>query len=197
MMPPSPLELMALADGELEEPRKGEVERWLAEQPGRQAQQRQREGFHRLVGEAARAREAAQAAPDLSGNILALLEQETAPTQSGPRARPGAVVVPLRRWPSSRKLLGALAFGTAAAAALALWWRPTTQPTPGKPVLVASSRMPSPDVIEEDAVVGDDSTAITSVDFGTQSGAIFYVRGQTTASAVLWIDDTPSPLSTP
>jgi hypothetical protein len=57
--------------------------------------------------------------------------------------------------------------------------------------------MPSPDVIEEDAVVGDDSTAITSVDFGTQSGAIFYVRGQTTASAVLWIDDTPSPLSTP
>lgn len=196
MMPPSPLELMALADGELEEPRKGEVERWLAEQPGRQAQQRQREGFHRLVGEAARAREAAPAAPDLSGNILALLEQETVPTQSGPRARPG-VVVPLRRWPSSRKLLGALAFGTAAAAALALWWRPMTQPTPGKPVLVASSRMPSPDIVEEDAVVGDDSTAITSVDFGTQSGAIFYVRGQTTASAVLWIDDTPSPLSTP
>ena len=45
----------------------------------------------------------------------------------------------------------------------------------------------------DDAVIGDDGSAITSVEFGAQSGAIFYVRGQTNSSAVLWLDDNEAP----
>jgi anti-sigma factor RsiW len=194
---------MALADGELEEPRKGEVERWLAARPDQQQRQRRRESFHRLVGESAKTHLGPSSIPDLTGSILAAVEREaagreTAPTQSGPRPRQRSPqVVALGGWLTSRKLLGAVAFGTAAAAALALWLRPAAPPEPARPVLIASSRLPVPDVAEDDAVVGDDSTTITSIDLGSQSGAVFYVRGQTTASAVLWIDDTPPSPSSP
>lgn len=199
MTPPTPLELMALADGELEEPRKSEVERWLAQNPAHQARQHQRQAFHELVGEAARIHRATLPTPDLTNNILDLIDRdssdrETSPTQSGPRTRQPAEVLPLRGF-ASRKFVGAMAFGVAAAAAVLLWWKSAPPPPRPEPDLVASVKSPSPDV-DDDAVVGDDSAAITSVDFGNQSGAIFYVRGQTTASAVLWIDDT-TPKSTP
>jgi anti-sigma factor RsiW len=193
---------MALADGELEEPRKGEVERWLAARPDQQQRQRRRESFHRLVGESAKTHFGPASIPDLTGSILAAVEREaagreTAPAQSGPRPRQRAQVVHLGGWLTSRRLLGAVAFGTAAAAALALWWRPIAPVEQARPVLIASSRLPAPDVAEDDAVVGDDSTTITSIDLGSQSGAVFYVRGQTTASAVLWIDDSPPSPSSP
>ena len=203
MIPPSPLELMALADGELGEPRKSEVERWLAARPDQQQRQRRRESFHRLAGESARTHFGPTSIPDLTGSILAAVEREavgreTAPTQSGPRPRQRSPqVVDLGGWLTPRRLLGAVAFGTAVAAALALWWRPVAPVEPARPVLIASSRLPAPDVAEDDAVVGDESTTITSIDLGSQSGAVFYVRGQTTASAVLWIDDTPPSPSSP
>ncbi|MCS6898803.1 MAG: hypothetical protein RMJ98_03760 [Myxococcales bacterium] len=204
MTPPSPLELMALADGELEEPRKTEVERWLAERPEQQRRQQRREAFLRLVAESAKTHLSPPSSPDLTDAILAAVEREgfgreTTPIQSGLRSRrPPAQVIQLNGWSTSRKLLGSVAFTAAAAAALIFWWS-SAAPVypPARPVEIASSRLPPPDIAEDDAVIGDESTTITSIDLGSQSGAVFYVRGQTTASAVLWIDDTPSPPSTP
>jgi negative regulator of sigma E activity len=192
---------MALADGELEEPRKSEVERWLGDHPGHQRRQQQNQRFFRYIGEVARSLPPLSPPVDLTEGILAAIEaeaidRESTPSQSGPRARQPAQVLPVQR-PLAPRFLVAATLAFAAAAALALWWKATPLDAPSAPLLVASSRLPTPDA-EDDAVVSDDSTAITSIDLGNQSGAVFYVRGQTTASAVLWIDDTtPPPAGTP
>jgi anti-sigma factor RsiW len=193
---------MALADGELEEPRKGEVERWLGDHPDHQRRQQHHQRFFQHIGEAARSLPPISPPVDLTESILAAIEaeavdRESTPSQSGPRTRQPAQVLPLRR-PLAPRFLAAATLAFAAAAALALWWKAAPLHAPSAPLLVASSRLPPAPDTEDDAVVSDDSTAITSIDLGNQSGAVFYVRGQTTASAVLWIDDTtPPPAGTP
>lgn len=194
MIPPTPLELMALTDGELQDPRKSEVERWLIQNPEVQAQQQHRQLFQKQVERAVRHHYDALPNPDLTEDILALIDLESSietPLQSGFRSRKTPTQSLLHR-ASTRKVLGVLTLGLAAAAATLLWWKSSSPPHPLKPIAIASAESPPPDV-EDDGVVGEDSPAITSIDFGNQSGAIFYVRGKTTTSAVLWIDDTSPP----
>lgn len=208
MKRPTPLELMAYADGELDEPQAREVARWLVANPEDRALVAGMRSFHEQVGEAA---ERLVVAPpvDLTDSIFAAIERdnrESAPAKSGPRltsrrvaeppakpqvASPPARVTTLhRRRPYGPALAGVFAV----AAAGLLWWRspaPTQLASPAEEPSHAqiTSAVVASVAIDDDAVIGDDGSAITSVEFGAQSGAIFYVRGDNTASAVLWLED--------
>ncbi len=216
MKQPSPVELMAFADGELDEPRASEVAGWLAEQPAEGARHERRQTLHRLTAEAARVGFAAPASFDVSDAIMAAIaagvtgdeaanDQVPAASETPPVRRAPAEVTPLppprapspsfaARRAASRPLMvfGAL---VAVAAASLLWWRTSGSapvanvPADGPSQATATAMVASVLPADDDVVIGDDGAAVTSVDFGDQSGAIFYVPGTSSASAVVWVDD--------
>lgn len=207
MKRPTPLELMAYADGELDEPQAREVACWLVANPEDRALVAGMRSFHEQVGEAA---ERLVVAPpvDLTDSIFAAIEREnreSAPAKSGPRLTSRRVAEPpaVQAGPQAARVASlhrrrpygpALAGVFAVAAAGLLWWRspaPTQLASPAEEPSHAqvTSAIVASVAIDDDAVIGDDGSAITSVEFGAQSGAIFYVRGDNTASAVLWLED--------
>ncbi len=211
---PSPLEWMAFLDGELDEPRASEVALWLEEHPEDAALLARRQLFHEQVASVAVQRFSPDPSLDLTASIMAAVEREnatreSAPAKSGPRLSSraeatGGKVIPLparpasaeaaRRWPGALALVGIAAAAAAAAGAV---WSSAPAPSTLASSDPATAQAPSAIVasvgVDDDAVIGDDGSAITSVEFGAQSGAIFYVRGQTNSSAVLWLDDNEAP----
>lgn len=196
---PTRIELMAFADGEVAPPRALEIERWLAEHPDDRRFVEQLAGLGHLVREVTPRGKA----PDLTDSIFAAIERE-APVRSGPRLVRSAAQTPLPIDPPRPSLLSRLRVPSsilvlAAAAALLLWWR--SAPT-SDPLLLASASpteapsgsdmIASASAMGDDDVVNDDGSTINAIEFGAQSGAIFYVRGAAHASAVVWIDDNDS-----
>ncbi|RYE94876.1 MAG: hypothetical protein EOO75_00805 [Myxococcales bacterium] len=279
MKQPSPLELMAFADDELDEPRASEVARWLAAHPAEAAGLDWQRDLHQATAEVGRASFGAPLDLDLSDRIMAAIlapdseragpavsgmvaigthltlgdrepvvgepvtaeraserpaasaglaasegttgrpaseglaasagrssEARASGAVAGAAARPAlAEVTPLpgprasltslaSRRAASRPLMVFGALLAAAAAAVIMWRSPdhsqARAPHDAPSQVTATALVASVLPADEDAVIGDDGTAITSVDFGSQSGAIFYVSGSTTASAVVWVDDS-------
>jgi hypothetical protein len=126
---------------------------------------------------------------------------EASPAVHGPHG-------PSHRSPRSAALAVLLA-AVAVAAALLVWWRSPAAPTvryeagvglqpsstPGagggeQADPSASAMLAIATTLDDDEIFGDDGSEIDSVDFGSQSGAIFYVQGKAhTNSAVIWVDD--------
>lgn len=182
MKPPTPIELMALADGELDEPRLSEVEAYLASH-AREAEQVERaRALHGHVADALRERPSI----DLTDDVMAAIDRQSAAARNAQ--------VPLVR-PSARPPATAAARGGtvvtialfAAAAAVVLWWQASS---PSRaPVTVAS-------VAPQHAAPptsSDEGTSVSAVDFGSNHGAIFFVRGENESSTpVVWIgEETP------
>jgi hypothetical protein len=156
-------------------------------------------------------REAAQEATDLAPSqrtmrVAAGGSHSEPPSDTHLTAKPGAARSGNR---SPRPAaLGFLLVGVAAAAALLVWWRSPAAPTVryeagiglqpsaqgpgagGQAEPAASAMLAIATTLDDDDVVGDDGSEIDVVDFGAQSGAIFYVPGKShTNSAVIWVDD--------
>jgi anti-sigma factor RsiW len=197
MKAPTPIELMAFYDGELEEPRAREVRAWLASSG---------EGAELVDNFRALGRHVRKAAPppappaDLSDRIFAALEAEP----SGPRVKPASQPAPrlapvltlrpaapepgpeARPLPAARRALGwvplsATGMILAAAAAFLFWWSPGG----------LSPRIQGPGVAGKPVspLVAITSTDVNSVDFGARMGSIYFVSNDSQNTPVLWIDD--------
>lgn len=182
MKAPTPIELMAYADGELDEPRASEVERYLVEHPEQAHVVERTRALSRGVSEALHERDV-----DLADDIMAAIDRQAA-------AGRNAALPPVRA--SARPPATAAARGGtvivlslfAAAAAVMLWWH-SSSPSRA-PVTVAS-------VTPQQAAPPtstDEGTSVTAVDFGSNHGAIFFVRGDNESSTpVVWIGEDPAP----
>lgn len=184
MRPPSALELMALADGELDEAREAEVERYLAAHPELAAAVARERGFYAEVGAALDRR----AGIDLTDDVMAAIDRQGAALRNAPApaahpsARPSATLAARGGTVITIALF-------AAAAAVMLWWQVSA---PARaPVAVASV---SPPVVATPAAPGEPGTSVSAVDFGSNHGAIFFVRGENTETTpVVWIGEDPQP----
>lgn len=196
MQPPTELELMCHADGELDGPRAKEIEAWLATSAEGQAYVAGIERLGDLVREAVLAQvepDAGRPPCDVVDEVMRAIESPPpvdSPTQ--PLAG-GAEVVPLRAHTPRRErvLRVTMAATMAAAASVLLWLGVQRQPeqivgAPIEPLLVASAL---PSALDDDGV-GEDGTEVEQVDFGERGGAIFYVSGASkTATTVIWLND--------
>ncbi len=184
MKAPTPLELMALADGELEEPRLSEVEAYLDVQAS-------------AASEVARARElsarvsaALQARPaiDLADDVMAAIDRQSAASRNAqlPAVRPSA------RPPATAAVRGGTVVTLvlfAAAAAVMLWWQASS---PSRAPVAVASVAPPPATAPVSA--GDEGTSVSAVDFGSNHGVIFFVHGEHEESTpVVWIGEEGAP----
>jgi negative regulator of sigma E activity len=197
MKTPTPIELMAFYDGELDEPRAREVRAWLAANG---------EGAALVDNFRALGRHVRKAAPspappiDLGDRIFAALDAEP----SGPRVKsqpaPSPRLAPVltlrpaapepaaepRRLPAARRALGWAPLGAtgmafAAAAAFILWWSPvglgpraTSNVGPSKPTTLG---------------ITAHGTDVNTVDFGERMGSLYFVSNDSQSTPVLWLDD--------
>jgi anti-sigma factor RsiW len=211
MSRPTDLELMAYFDGELEEPRRTEVTRWLeSDAAGDDVGAAQQKlaglalGAEWVQSTAPRTTEADPAAVDA---ILAAIRTEQVPSASPTVSREAAN--DNQRW-----TVGVLALVSAAAAALFLWPR-----APDTPPGVASAGSSAPRTVTSsasmiagttassgavDAAVGVDDDVqgvqVATIDFGARTGAIYNVVSDVfqdggagaekhVATTVVWIAD--------
>jgi anti-sigma factor RsiW len=195
--PPTDLELMAYADGELEDPRRAEVEAWLASHEA----PRQKLAALDLVSEIMRgeALEGAAGAGSITDAVMAKIDAEE-------QAPAPANVVPLRRKrPSSapRTVYMIAASVVAAAAGMMLWGR-TTQDEDARrrnlppSVLVqttatatATTEAPKPDAPKPEGDV-EHGVEVAAVNTGGLPFTLFYVPSGTAASGtttVVWFTD--------
>ena len=207
--PPSDLELMLYADGELEEPRLAEVEAYLSRPGPARTKIRALDLASALVRESApapadgltdaimariQAEGAAQPAPVKLATVHALPVRATLPRSASKPANDG-----------SRGIFTLAAVAFAAAAGLMLWGkahlaqdpqahlRPIPAQTPAQTSAVARVEPPAParpvDAAEDD----DHGVEVASVNFGSRTGSIFYVPKGVAASnattTVVWLND--------
>ncbi len=196
--PPTDLELMLYADGELAEDRLVAVEAWLEREPaGDDA--RDKLTSLGLVSELirAQAREASAGADDIADAVMRRIEAEPVlstprplASVSGPAPRP----VILRGAPANdnvRSFYVIAAAVVAAAAAVLLWIHP---PAPADRGAVAQLTVPQPVTSAPSAPEADveHGVEVAAVDFGARMGAVFYVPTGTSASStttVVWLSD--------
>lgn len=183
MRPPTPLELMAFADGELDEPRLGEVEAYLASHEDTAA------GVARARAVSARVSDALRAHPDadLTDDVMAAVDRQRAAALNAP---PQPVRLSARP-PATAAARGATIVTIAlfaAAAAVVLWWQassPSRAPVTVASVAPQQATPPSP---------SDEGTSVSAVDFGSNHGAIFFVHGEHEASTpVVWVGEEAAP----
>lgn len=209
MNKPTDMELMLFADGELDEPRRGQVEAYLQSNSAA----RDKLAALRIVGAFVEGQ--ADDAPSLTDAIMGRIEQDApAPV---PRAdnvislhAHRAVTPKSERVPASglfgrtsRAVYYFAAVAVAAAAAMTLWVRmdpqmaalpPTTAIVPVSPAAPGAAAALS---VEPAAPVGLDpevGVEVAAVDFGTRSGTVFYVQGDDAApgatTTVVWVNDS-------
>lgn len=189
--PPTQLELMQFADGELDEARAREIERHLAASAEARAFVSSIGTLGDLIRDSA-AHHAADAL-DVSDAVMSAID-------SALSAQPPAPIAQLdearrqREAQSARKGATLLALTLAAAAALVIWLNvagrddaavehgPVAQPS----AVASVAQLPS-----DEASGGDDGTAVDNVDFGERLGAIFYVPTgvKSAMTTVVWISD--------
>ena len=206
---PNDLELMAYFDGELEEPRRAEVARWLEDpamaEDARSA--RQKLAGLALGAEIVRSAEPRADEPDPSAveAILAAVAAEAGPVPV--RAASNAVANDNHRWG-----VGLLGLAVAAAAAVLLWpSAPNTTPGVASAVstgttlaAVSVAAPPSASTGANEALAETDeevqAVQVATVDFGTRTGAIYNVVSDVlqdggsgaekhVATTVVWIAD--------
>lgn len=213
MKRPTDMELMLFADGELDEPRHHEVERFLASD----AEGRDKLAGLRVVG--AFVQEQADDGPsalNIADAVMARVAQE------GRSARvPADNVIPLqgrrnqapkseREAPASglfgrtsRAVYYFAGAAIAAAAAMSLWVQvdpqmpalpPTTAIVPGAQAVPGPVAALPADTAPVAALEPDVGVEVAAIDFGTRSGAIFYVQGNEAATGgtttVVWVNDS-------
>jgi hypothetical protein len=206
---PTDLELMLFADGELDEPRREQIEEFLLSN----AAARDKMAALRVVGAFVGGQ--ADDAPSFADAIMARIDQE------GPAAtaRPDNVI-PLhgRRAPSpkserapasglfgrtSRAVYYFAAVAVAAAAAMTLWIRvdpqmaalpPTTAIVPMSPAAPGAAAALAVEPAAVAALDPEVGVEVAAVDFGTRSGTVFYVQGDDAApgatTTVVWVNDS-------
>lgn len=196
---PTDLELMAYADGELDEPRRAEVEAFLASAPGARAKL----AGLAAVGDVLREREA-RVDVDLADAILARIDAEAdapaAPPKKLPRVQLGPPSPPSRRSANDNafRIFSLAAAAVAVAAGVTIWAR--TEPVAPIAAIVAPSGAasvapagPTPShataAYEADSEVG---ASVAAVDFGSNSGSIFYVPSGVAVTTVVWIAEPGS-----
>ena len=197
---PTDLELMAYADGELDDPRRAQVEAFLAVSPDAQAKL----AGLRVVGDVVRelAREPASGAADvdLTDAILAHVEREALPARKRlPRVEVGAPPPRSRRSANDNafRIFSFAAAAVAVAAGVMIWAR--TEPAaplvalgvPSRAVSIGAAPGPMPShaaaAYEAEAEVG---ASIAAVDFGSNTGSIFYVPAGLAMTTVVWVAET-------
>jgi anti-sigma factor RsiW len=213
--PPTDLELMLYADDELDPERRAAVEAWLETHRDDHAKLAALHLVSGMVRE--RAVETSAGADRIADSVMELIEREPAhggalsatqspshpPTPTPHTPRPGRSpshpptatphtgrLAPLRRAANdnARGFYLIAAAVVAAAAALVLWIRP--EPAPGRGPLVghaSSASMPASGPPEADLEHG---VEVSHVDFGSSTGAVFYVPNGTSPSdttTVVWL----------
>jgi anti-sigma factor RsiW len=211
MRRPSRLELMSFADGELDDARAAEIERWLEGDAQAQAFIESLEVLGGVVrGEVAVRLEQSGGAPfDAADAIMAAIDAEPASLpepaaapalrrvpalapappdslQIPPAASHPAGIIPLPSRASRRNPgagTGLLLATFAAAAGLLLWLNRGAEPAPRMATTEPDAMLvASATLPSEDEPSRGDGTAVDTVDFGQHLGAIFYVAGSTRAS---------------
>jgi anti-sigma factor RsiW len=184
---PTDMELMLFADGELDAERAAAVAAWVEHHDEARSKIT---AMHMLSGIVRHEAEAKSAgAIDLVDAIMAEVAKEPAkpPKRSAELRWPAARRTSL---PRSRGVRAFSAFGAAvlaAAAALLLWTRHEV-PAPHARAVASGSASPaaSADGAHEHGV------EVWSVDFGSQSGAVFYVPSEGSESGtttVVWVSE--------
>jgi negative regulator of sigma E activity len=202
--------LMQLADGELDAETEAAL---LAQLEGSLDAQRKLASLE-VVGSYLRdAVDGDDRADGIAAAVMAALDAESSHTERerAPIERPLAEPHrPLRSQPrreaandNSRSIFAIAGLAAAAAAALFLW----SKTEPAEPTF-ASSPLPEAPLVSELATKLDASAApfgapaevetvgeaeagveVASVEFGSHQGSVFYVPGDGTATAVVWIND--------
>jgi anti-sigma factor RsiW len=170
------MELMLFADGELDAERAAVVADWLEHHDEARSKITAMHMVSGIVRQEADARSAGAA--DLVDAIMAEVAKEPAKVRT---RRP--------RFPRSRALSVAGGAVLAAAAALLLWSRHEV-PTPHAGAVANGSASPAASAVEGSA--HEHGVEVWSVDFGSQSGAVFYVPSEGSASGtttVVWVSE--------
>lgn len=205
--PPSDLELMLYADGELDAERAAAVEAYLAElassaQRAPQAKLAALGVVSGIVREGAL--EAASPADGIADAVMAQIAAEGAASPAQPAKAAVELRPTARRAPSNdnaRGIFALAAIAVAAAAGMMLWGRAEPKPqarTPEKsyvveatasaPLQVKTAEAPKP---EGD---GEHGVEVAAVDFGARLGTIFYVAADAAPASqqtttVVWLSD--------
>jgi hypothetical protein len=190
--PPTDLELMLYADGELAGHRLAAVEAWLAASLPARTKLTSLRAATSLVRE--RALDSTQA-DGIADSVMSLIASQPGESAVSPKR----VLVERRQAHDASRGRGVylIAAGVlAAAAAVLLWVRPPVT-TGGNLVAqhpraapeTAATSAPAADMLEGDVEHG---VEVAAVDFGTRMGAVFYVPSGTSASStttVVWLSD--------
>jgi len=225
MSAPTDLELMLFHDGELDEPRRAEVARFLAADGSAAAQQKlaglalggdilresalERAGAFDIADAVMASCENATAnggaaAPEAESNVVDL--RARAAQKTAEKATKGAAETTSERQDGGRILLPLTALAAAAAVVLFLWGKSgsdaevaKTQPTeqvqePVKDLPPAPTAVPSPSNTEMLGSTQEDaqpSVQVASVDFGSRTGAVYYVAGaaEGAMTTVVWVTE--------
>lgn len=189
MIPPTDLELMQFADGELDDARAAEIAAFL----GENEEARAVVSALRALGADVRAAAEKPVDVDVTDDVMAAIARLEAASRNAAsipppsihrsvRPTPTPIPAPRARVAPQAAILGVLAL----AAGLFVYSRASLPETTTGPV---ASYVPAVEALPFDQ--GDDrppGAEIDAVDFGGAQGAIFYVPGQAnTATAVVWI----------
>jgi hypothetical protein len=208
--PPTDLELMLYADGELADDRLAAVQAWLDREPldGDDARAaRNKLTALGMVSDLVRAQalDASAGADDIADAVMRRIEAE-AVESSAPLVMMGGPVAstPTRPAPAppandnARRFYVIAAAIVAAAAAVLFWVRSPATPDRGEVAQLAAPRPAAsaltvlgPDAPRPEADV-DHGVEVAAVDFGARMGAVFYVPNGTSASStttVVWLSD--------
>lgn len=194
---PTDLELMAYGDGELDDVRRAEVEAYLLTSPAARAKIASLE----LVGELLREHERDAVAPS-EDLVDAIMRRVKAAPEDVSHGSPALVAAPRSRRAANDNTVRIFAVAAAAvamAAGLAIWARVDGPPLPsafgvpsGRAVVSAALLSDSSHVavsVETEAEVG---ASVAAVDFGSNTGSIFYVPNAATVTTVVWVAENVS-----
>jgi anti-sigma factor RsiW len=189
--PPSDLDLMLYADGELEAERLAEVEAWLSADAAARDKLAGLCTVSRIVRE--EALEGASGADGLADRIMAAIEEK----QERPPAPPPPVAAPVAN-DNGRRVLFVVATLVAAAAAALLWVRapgggPVANHRASAPeaqtVTMGQAHKPPTQPVGVEADV-EHGVEVAAVDFGSTTGAVLYVpNGPSHTTTVVWLSD--------
>jgi anti-sigma factor RsiW len=178
---------MAYADGELDEPRRAEVEAWLATARDGRAKLAALGLVGALVREDAVDR--AAAGEGIADAVMARLAQPAAAP-----SRPARERAPRAANDNVARIFTLAAAAVAVAAGLTIWARVEGSAPPvshgaatGLPALTSQGAPPptsSTPAVDGEPEVG---ATIAAVDFGSNAGSIFYVPSGVATTTVLWV----------
>lgn len=207
LAPPTDLELMLYLDGELEEPRRTEVARFLGDLPEDSAnpgnEQDLASARAKLVGLEA-VGEVVRRRAEQVGEGFSVADAVMARITEAEPPRP-LPVRPVKKAAAndnavSRRIFALAAVAVAAAAAMMVWSRaeapgPVAE-RPAAPLEAPPAPTPAPAPAEgsAEAVAEEDmGVVVAAVDFGAHSGSIFYVPGGPSlpgeTTTVVWVAD--------